>query len=236
MKKLIFMVGFLISFILIQPVLAQKIKMSEDGYSVTVLSATNQIHWQYHFNTLTFSPSQDKNALYFGNKNGEIIKLDRLNGQLIWRKKISNGWVYSPALSQNLLITGGQDSMLYALNKINQQLVWKKALAQQLVYQVVSDKNFIITTTFDGKVQAFNAQNGQLKWQQQFSSASQFPLFYKDLIILASYEGQLRFLSRQDGTLKRQENIQTLLLESPKITHQKLQLVNNNQQKYTFEL
>ncbi len=214
----------------------QQIQLSEDGYILRSLSQKGELQWQKEFEFPAFPPTMDKKALYLGNQQGELIKLNRHNGELIWRKKIANGWIYSPAISQQLLITGGQSGILYAFNKTTQKPVWQINLHQELVYQPVSKNQLTIATTFDGKVSAFASQNGELKWQRQFPTPSQFPLFYKKKLILASYGGILRFLSIQNGALMRQEAIQTSLLESPQIMDHQLILVNRNQQQYQFNL
>jgi len=214
---------------------AQTIKMTVDGYSISALDQA-VIIWQNQFKQQHFPFRMNKENIYLGNRIGELVALNRQTGRELWRKKISQGWVYSPVIYKNLLITGGQAGVLYGFDSITQKLRWQKDLQQELVYQPVSNGKVLIATTFDGKVHAFSIYNGQLLWTKHFSSASQFPVFYKNQVILASYDGTLRFLSLKNGTLTRQENVHTFLLFSPKINHNRLLLINNDQQQYTFNL
>ena len=215
---------------------APMLKMSVDGYQLQAISEKRHINWTLNFNYHTFLPTKTNKAVFVGNENGEILKISVQAGQIIWRKKLSSGWVYSPSISHQLLITGGQSGIIYAIDQQTQKIVWQKDLQQELVYQTASNANLTIATTFDGKVHALLSQNGDLKWQQQFPTPSQYPLFHQKQVILASYAGNLRFLSLDNGDLKRQENIQTFLLSSPTLKNNQLQLTNNNEMQYIFNL
>ena len=233
--KVILSLWLCISCFLMIEVSAQQVEMSSDGYLITAMD-NGTVQWQYSFHQQAFPPSLNKNHIFIGNKSGELIQMDRKNGNIIWRKKISSGWIYSPSIKDNLMISGGQEGVLYALNLITKKLVWQQNLQQELVYQPVSYQGITVATTFDGKVHAFLSDSGQFLWQQQFSTPSQFPVFYENSVILASYGGRLRFLSLKNGHLMREEDIQTFLLTSPAIKNQKLELVNNDQQQYSFNL
>ncbi len=163
---------------------------------------TGETLWHFSNGAHLFSPSVKDGIAYVASINGTLYALVADSGQLIWQKRISNGWIYPPAIIGNRLISGGQDGAIQAIDMANGELHWRYDVGQELVFRpVATHSGSVIVTTFAGKVFAIDGLSGQLRWQQQHSVASFSPVVSQGLIYLSGYDNQLRVLESDKGEL-----------------------------------
>lgn len=120
------------------------------------------------------SPTAVDEVVYVGGgSDNNIYALNAGNGDLIWKKKITNLGAYSSPCVYNDKVYMLGDSSLFALNIANGALLWQKKFNYQFSYQS--------PTTFGGKllvaadsVYAFNRDDGSRIWAFGDTSAAHY--------------------------------------------------------------
>ena len=118
------------------------------------------------------------NSLFTGTTRGEIVSLDRTNGETIWRFGLQGEEedfraIYgTPAVSSDSLYVGGYDGRLYALS-LDGEEKWIEPLDGPVVGgAVLFDGLLVVGSEVDdpvdgneGMVYAFDAETGERQWR-----------------------------------------------------------------------
>lgn len=149
-----------------------------------------------------FDPIIAENKLILTDTNGNISVLNYKSGQLIWQRKIDDGWLYPPSVKNNQIWTGGQSGIVWSLSLSDGLLLWRKDLGQELVYRPVISKHGLIASTFDGKIHSLDSQTGLHQWVTVLTSAViELQASNSDEIIASAYDGNLYALQAASGKL-----------------------------------
>lgn len=186
-----------------EPTLASgKLLVGSSSGVIALDTESGKTLWRYSVGGRLFSPSIEGGSAFVAGIDGRLHKLNLDSGQLIWQRKISDGWIYPPAIVDGLLITGGQDGKIQAVDESTGALRWHFDVGQELVFRpVATGGGSVIITTFEGKVFAIDGPSGQLQWQQQHPVASFSPAVRDGHIYLPGYDNRLRVLASDSGQL-----------------------------------
>ena len=136
--------------------------------------------WYASYSDTRNTPTIENNRIYLSSGMGEVICMDAINGNVIWRKNPHKdfkgkfgrwGYAESLLLTDNGVIScvGGEDVSVVALNKENGQLLWKASPtgdSRTYVTPVMIERNGqkLILAILSEKILGINPQNGEIFW------------------------------------------------------------------------
>ena len=137
------------------------------------------------------------------NTNGEIVALNRKNGNPAWKFR-TGGKVYSiPVIGNNVVVTGSSDGYIYGVSLKKGKLLWKVQAAKAVLgHPVVHGDNVYIGSS-DGEFRAISLKDGKLVWS--FNQVKGFvvtkPLIYNNKIYFGCWNNDFYCLDLNTGDL-----------------------------------
>lgn len=129
-------------------------------------TATAKIVWQAKVGNAgdsDFVPVIEAGYAYVASADGELLKLDAVNGSQLWRvntgEKISGG----VGVGGSLVMVGTQKGMVYAYD-IAGKLQWKSKVSSEVVSAPKYFDGLVIVRTGDSRIFGINANDGSRKW------------------------------------------------------------------------
>jgi len=160
--------------------------------------------WNYQDKSDIGSGAAVANDLVFAtNTNGEIIALNRKNGQPSWKFK-TNGKIYAiPAVDEQVVVAGSSDGNIYAVSAKNGQLLWKVKTGKAVLGNPVIKKGIVYIGSSDGHFRAIQLKNGNIVWD--YADVIGFvvttPLLYKNSIYFGCWNNDFYCLDLLTGKL-----------------------------------
>lgn len=187
-------------------------KISEKGLT---FSSPLTVRWQFDSkNTTSLSPTSNNGQLYLPLTSGEIVSLDVLNGQLLWKTEIGGDFSASPIADERgvYLASRSEDSnnsrqilrstgAIRALSQSTGITLWMRTLHFPIHGGLVSSATKLFGGSADGRVYAFNKASGEILWVYQHTSAfSSYPTLHNKRLYIGSEDGTLLALDESTGT------------------------------------
>lgn len=164
-------------YIRIKPlVLDNDIIFSDSRGTVTVFSKKDfKIRWQKMVDVnYTSAIGGDKNLYLLGTRSGEVLAINPLNGEVVWRITVSSEVLARPVISANTVIVKTIDGQITALDSLSgkQKWIYQREVPALSVRgnsapYILEDK--VITGLDNGKLVIINIDNGALFWEKTIS-------------------------------------------------------------------
>ena len=108
-------------------------------------------------------PAVTRDAVYVANADGELFRLDPVNGKKIW--KIDTGFRISGAVGAGagLVVVGGLKSELAAYDE-DGKLRWITRVSSEVLSAPQIVDGMVIVRSSDGRIAALNTQDGSRQW------------------------------------------------------------------------
>jgi outer membrane protein assembly factor BamB len=107
------------------------------------------------------SPIIVNEMVLFQTLQGEIIGINYLNGEEIWRQSLNKNIRNSPAYKDNLLITVTLDGTIYAFDSNTGDVIWNKNLSSSVFADPVIEGNRLYVATHPGQLYIINLKDGK---------------------------------------------------------------------------
>ncbi|GAA4497727.1 outer membrane protein assembly factor BamB [Pseudaeromonas paramecii] len=112
--------------------------------------------------------------LFAAARDGQVVALDKQDGQVLWKQDLSdlpvNDNRRSPRLSGGLtasyehLFVGSENGVLYCLSQETGELVWQTEVAGEILAAPAVDDGKVVVNTSAGRLFALDAEDGHLLW------------------------------------------------------------------------
>ena len=114
-------------------------------------------------------PAVTRNAVYVTNADGELFRLDPVNGKKVW--KIDCGFKISGAVGagEGLVVIGGLKSELAAFDE-DGKLRWITRVSSEILSAPQIVNGMVIVRSSDGRIAALSAQDGKRQWLYERST------------------------------------------------------------------
>lgn len=158
--------------------------------------------WNKRLRGLSSSPITIKVALFIGTEKGELLCLNKINGELLWKHKAGD-FIYSTAVfSEEALYFGSGDRKIYSLDLSSGKLIWSYETEGAIYASACMDEKTLFLGSADGYFYALESSSGELLWKFKtegsiHSSATRG----KGMVFFGSNDGHLYALSSKDGEL-----------------------------------
>ncbi len=110
-----------------------------------------------------FTPAQDKSAIFAASADGQIVRLDAVNGQQVWRisagEKLSGG----VGAGENLVLVGTPKGMVLAFDQ-NGKALWKSRISSEVLSAPKISGGVVVVRSGDSRIFGLDAADGKRKW------------------------------------------------------------------------
>lgn len=129
-------------------------------------SASIEVRWHTDVgsaNRTVLSPALTEHALYAANAKGEVLRLERATGKVVWRAE--SGFVLSAGVgaSEGLVLVGGEKGDVAAWDE-NGKLRWKSRVSSEVTSAPQVADGLVVLRTADGRITALNVLSGKRQW------------------------------------------------------------------------
>ncbi|MDH5407757.1 MAG: outer membrane protein assembly factor BamB [Gammaproteobacteria bacterium] len=175
--------------------------------------------WSKKYNTPASSAlSLTQDRLYFGTSLGEVITVNRKNGQLIWRAQVSSEVLSAPVIDGNAVVVRTVDGRIHSLSATNGQKLWVydrsvPVLSLRGTSSPIVVDGLVISGADNGKLTALSLKTGAVLWETTIavpSGRSEIerlididaqPLIRDGVIYAVAFQGRLAAVRIDSGRI-----------------------------------
>ena len=129
-------------------------------------TSSSKILWQAKVGNagdFEFSPAVEAGYAYAASTEGEVVKLDVVNGGQVWRVKVPESLSGGVGAGGSLVLVGTQRGSIYAYD-IAGKLQWISKLSSEVLSAPKYYDGTVIVRTGDSRIFGINANDGSRKW------------------------------------------------------------------------
>jgi len=105
-----------------------------------------------------------RDALFTADADGNVVALDREEGDLIWSADTELALSGGPTVEGDQVLVGSRDAELVALSRADGRELWRAAVSSEVVAPPASNGDTVVVRTVDGRVAALSAEDGSQRW------------------------------------------------------------------------
>ena len=136
-----------------------------------------------------FSPALAGNTLVVASADGDIARVEALDGRAMWRIKADSHLTAGVGTDGNVIAVGGAKGVLMAFDMDGKPL-WKSQLSSEILSAPAVGQGVVVARSIDNRIVGFDAKTGEKKWTVQRPSppltlrnAPGMVVYDKDVII-----------------------------------------------------
>lgn len=165
-----------------------------------------KVLWKQEFGDIEVTPLLYRGKIYFGNTAGMFFCVNRINGEMEWKYRLSEntkrkGIRSSATAHDSLVIFGTEDGSVYALDATYGSERWSYNTGAPIFASLAVNAGVVYCGNMDGNLYALNAGNGAVVWK--FSAGSSLyatPSFSGGILLIGTTGGKLFGVNVSDGT------------------------------------
>ncbi len=175
--------------------------------------------WQYPTtNTVNLTPATHDTNVYLPLAGGELVALNTVNGQLLWKTEMGGTVSAAPVADERGVYVANESAdanegqsfyratgALRALSHTSGVTRWMHTLPRPIRGTLLASATTIFGGTSDGRIYAFTKETGELRWLTQYTAAfASQPVLHDGRLYIGSEDGSLLVIDDQTGqTLRR---------------------------------
>ncbi|MEQ1601234.1 MAG: outer membrane protein assembly factor BamB [Methylophilaceae bacterium] len=110
-----------------------------------------------------FSPAVQSGAVYTASTEGDITKLDAIQGNIVWRIKAKEKLSGGVGLGQNLLLVGSVKGNVLAYD-LNGNFLWQAKVSSEVLSAPRATDAVVIVRAGDSRIFGLDIADGKRKW------------------------------------------------------------------------
>lgn len=151
------------------------------------------------------NPAADKDHIFISSVNGELIKLNLNNGEIIYENKITGSFQSGITLDENNVYLGDVNGVLYSLKKSTGTINWEFDTETKIVQNPGLDENNIYVGNLSGDLFSINKADGKSNWIVETNGLiNAAPLIFDNIIIQPNLFRRLDIFDKSNGEVLNQ--------------------------------
>jgi len=129
-------------------------------------TASAKVLWQAKVGgsgNFEFTPAIEAGYTYVASAEGELSKLDVINGNQAWRVNVGEKLTGGVGVGGSLVVVGTQKGAIYAYDTAG-KLQWKSKLSSEVLSAPKYYDGLVVVRTGDSRIYGINANDGSRKW------------------------------------------------------------------------
>lgn len=110
-----------------------------------------------------FSPAVQSGAVYTANAEGEITKLDAIQGRVVWRIKAKEKLSGGIGLGSNIVLAGSVKGNVLAYD-LNGNFLWQAKVSSEILSAPRATDDMVIVRAGDSRIFGLDIADGKRKW------------------------------------------------------------------------
>ena len=207
---------------------------ARDGKVYSVNRWTGAVNWTYEsHNQIYASPAADSSIVVFGTDHGDIVALNRTNGQKLWSFHAA-GSIFAQALVTDRVYCAAGDGAMYALDHSTGELIWKFETTAAIHTTPVQVDNRLLFGGDDKMVHCLNSNDGGVLWTYATNGIIQSsPIALGSTFVVANSAGNIYQFNLEGSPLK-QFSIRQSIEATPALIDGKLFVVTAQRRIFAF--
>jgi outer membrane protein assembly factor BamB len=153
--------------------------------------------WTIEGNFSRSSPIIVNQMVFFQSLRGEVIGLEYLSGEELWRRSLNRDIRNSPAYKENRLITVTLDGTIYAFDAGSGDISWQLTLDAPVFADPVIEGDHLYVSTHEGTLFIIALYDGNILAKKEFNVESfNSPTVDRDGIYITASNGTLHSLKK----------------------------------------
>jgi eukaryotic-like serine/threonine-protein kinase len=161
--------------------------------------------WETNTKAITnCSPAMNNSSIIFGNNYGELISLNKKDGNIQYRTKIGGYFTGGASISDSNVLIGNDNGNLYSINITSGKINWNINTGSRIVMTPVSDNSDVYIGNLRGDFYSINKNNGKINWDKRLGTLFNItPLATNNLIILPDQNGKIYLIEKDSGIVEK---------------------------------
>lgn len=158
-------------------------------------------------------PAITSNAIYVASNNGNVMALDRQNGNRLWRTRIEGEITGGVGVGGGMVLVGTENSSVIALNAETGATLWETQVTSEVLSAPAANNNYVVVEAIDGKLTGHRASTGEQIWIYENTvpaltlRGTSSPLILENFVLAAFGNGTVVSLAIDNGTLRWEERV-----------------------------
>ena len=154
---------------------------------------------------LALEPGVTKRSIYAGSLDGELLKIDSEEGEIVWEQETDFNITGGMAVGFGVIAFGTQDGELVVARTADGHVVWTAQLGAEVLAVPAITEHKVIVQTMDGHLYGYDRNTGERKWTYDTPipmltlRGSSSPLIVGEFVIAGFANGKLVALDYETG-------------------------------------
>ncbi|MCS3470610.1 outer membrane protein assembly factor BamB [Pseudomonas sp. JUb42] len=150
-------------------------------------------------------PAIDGQNIYAADVNGEVVAMNRMNGDVIWKKDLKVPVSGAVGVAYGMLTIGTLKGEVIAMDVTNGEEKWRAHVTSEVLAPPVNNGDVVVVQTQDDRVVGFDASTGNRRWIYESTPAvltlrgTSAPLVTNHLAIAGLSTGKVVALDTSNG-------------------------------------
>ncbi|MBF0632668.1 MAG: outer membrane protein assembly factor BamB [Magnetococcales bacterium] len=165
----------------------------------------------HFFHPVRFSVTSSD--LFVATYQGNIVRMSRNEGSILWKKEISESVKGGLAIDDKRVFAGTEDGEMVALSRTNGEELWRQKVSTSVASAPVVSDGKVFFTTLDNRLYALNAETGATLWvnnnapEMLVIMGAASPTVDQDRLYVGYSSGDLHAVSMANGKLLWSDNL-----------------------------
>lgn len=150
-------------------------------------------------------PALDGEKIYAADVNGEVVAMNRMNGDVIWKKDLKVPVSGAVGVAYGMLTIGTLKGEVIAMDATNGEEKWRARVTSEVLAPPINNGDVVVVQTQDDRVVGFDASTGNRRWIYESTPAvltlrgTSAPLVTNHLAIAGLSTGKVVALDTSNG-------------------------------------
>lgn len=158
-------------------------------------------------------PAIDGDVIYAASNNGEVVAVNRENGNRVWRANLDYLITGGVSVGGGRVLLGTENSIVVALDASSGTVLWETEVTSEVLTAPATNGEIVVVQAIDGKLTGHDAETGAQLWIYENTvpaltlRGDSSPLILENFVLAAFGNGTVVSIAIDNGTLRWEERV-----------------------------